>query len=170
MRLRLIVRQSGFSAGPVAGCLLALMAVFGLARVQVQAQSAAAAGLQGASVQGSVRDAKARPVAGATVYLQEKDGSGILSVHSDAAGSYRFSGLGEGIYTLRVEAAGYNRATFGPCVIEAKELKQLDLTLEAGGAPEFFDEPQFTVAGVTDGTNLGGHGSNAVVRTKESLA
>ena len=29
---------------------------------------------------------------------------------------------------------------------------------------------QFTVAGVTDGTNLGGHGSNTIVRTKESLA
>lgn len=36
--------------------------------------------------------------------------------------------------------------------------------------PELFDEPQFTVAGVTDTTNLGGHGSNAVVRTKEALA
>ncbi len=36
--------------------------------------------------------------------------------------------------------------------------------------PEFFDEPQFTVAGVTDTTNLGGHGSNVVVRTKETLA
>src|SRR5690242_4761638 len=36
--------------------------------------------------------------------------------------------------------------------------------------PEFFDEPQFTVAGVTDTTSLGGHGSNVVVRTKETLA
>src|SRR5882762_8942700 len=37
-------------------------------------------------------------------------------------------------------------------------------------APEFFDEPQFTVAGVTDPTNLGGHGSDTTVRTRESLA
>ena len=36
--------------------------------------------------------------------------------------------------------------------------------------PEFFDEPQFTVAGVTDTTNLGGHGSNTVARTKDALA
>ena len=71
---------------------------------------------------------------------------------------------------LRVEAQEHGQSTFGPCVLGPKEAKQLDLTLEAGGAPEFFDEPQFTVAGVTDGTNLGGHGSNAVVRTKESLA
>jgi tetratricopeptide (TPR) repeat protein len=38
------------------------------------------------------------------------------------------------------------------------------------GQPQFFDEPQFTVAGVTDVTNLGGHGSNTVLRTKEALA
>jgi Tfp pilus assembly protein PilF len=38
------------------------------------------------------------------------------------------------------------------------------------GQPEFYDEPKFTVAGVTDPTNLGGHGSDTVVRTKEALA
>src|SRR6185295_14773551 len=40
----------------------------------------------------------------------------------------------------------------------------------ASAQPEFFDEPQFTVAGVTDTTNLGGHGSNTVARTKDALA
>ena len=43
-------------------------------------------------------------------------------------------------------------------------------TPASAGQPEFFDEPQFTVAGVTDTTHLGGHGSNVVVRTKEALA
>src|SRR6266850_4171448 len=36
--------------------------------------------------------------------------------------------------------------------------------------PQFYDEPQFTVAGVADSTNLGGHGSDTVVRTKQALA
>ena len=40
----------------------------------------------------------------------------------------------------------------------------------SSGTPQFYDEPQFTVAGVADATNLGGHGSDAVVRTKETLA
>jgi len=135
-----------------------------------------------ATLEGWVRDATGRPVAGATVYLQVKDGTQSLSVRADAAGSYRFSGLAEGIYMLRVETAGYGPAAIGPCVIAAREAKRLDLTLESSKAspahanapgqhaPEFFDEPQFTVAGVTDGTNLGGHGSNTIVRTKESLA
>ncbi len=165
-RLRVIAEQCGLSASRASSCLLALIAVLVPTVAQAQAQSEAAP----ATLQGSVRDAKARPVAGATVYLQVKDGRATLTARSDAAGSYRFSGLLEGIYTLRVEAKGYIPASIGSCVIRPKESKQLDLTLVAGGAPEFFDEPQFTVAGVTDGTNLGGHGSNAVVRTKESLA
>ena len=40
----------------------------------------------------------------------------------------------------------------------------------APGQPQFFDQPQFTVAGVTDATNPGGHGSDTVLRTKEALA
>jgi tetratricopeptide (TPR) repeat protein len=36
--------------------------------------------------------------------------------------------------------------------------------------PQFYDEPRFTVAGVAGATNLGGHGSDTVVRTKEALA
>ena len=82
---------------------------------------------------------------------------------------------------------GFSPATFGPCAIVSGETKTLDLTIDTpkkipaqsssapsgkagNGSPEFFDEPQFTVAGVTDGTNLGGHGSNTVVRTKDALA
>jgi tetratricopeptide (TPR) repeat protein len=37
-------------------------------------------------------------------------------------------------------------------------------------APEFFDEPTFTVAGVTQATSAGGHGSDTVLRTTEALA
>jgi tetratricopeptide (TPR) repeat protein len=164
-RLRLTVQQSGFiPASRVASGVLAVIAMLMPAMIQAQSSSASA------TLQGAVRDSKARPVAGATVYLQERDGAETVSAHSDAAGNYRFAGLHEGVYMLRVEAQGHGQSTFGPCVLGPKEAKQLDLTVEAGGAPEFFDEPQFTVAGVTDGTNLGGHGSNAVVRTKESLA
>ncbi len=35
--------------------------------------------------------------------------------------------------------------------------------------PEFFDEPQFTVAGVSQATNSGGHGSDTVLRNSEAL-
>jgi tetratricopeptide (TPR) repeat protein len=68
-----------------------------------------------------------------------------------------------------------------------KETKKIDLALvfprasEPGNPgtsktekppqpPEFFDEPQFTVAGVTQAANSGGHGSDSVLRTTEALA
>ncbi len=80
---------------------------------------------------------------------------------------------------------GYENATHDPISLGPKDTKRIDLTLGSAkatgaqssaagtsttGKPEFFDEPAFTVAGVTDTTNLGGHGSNTIVRSKESLA
>src|SRR5208283_1053505 len=38
------------------------------------------------------------------------------------------------------------------------------------GAMEFKDEPSFTVAGVTDWSGAGGHGSDTSLRTSEALA
>src|SRR5271167_5261319 len=36
--------------------------------------------------------------------------------------------------------------------------------------PPYFDEPKFIVAGVTDPSQRGGHGSDPVLRSAESLA
>lgn len=47
---------------------------------------------------------------------------------------------------------------------------QTSSSTQPSSQPEFFDEPHFTVAGVSDTTNLGGHGSDTVVRNREGLA
>src|SRR5678816_452476 len=110
-RLRVTVEQSGFiPASRIACGVLAVIAMLMPAIIPAQSSSASA------TLQGTVRDPKARPVAGATVYLQVKDGAETVSAQSDAAGNYYFSGLREGVYMLRVEAQGYSKATFGPCV------------------------------------------------------
>jgi tetratricopeptide (TPR) repeat protein len=57
-----------------------------------------------------------------------------------------------------------------PSVVHAQCPSLTDAGKPAVAEPQFYDEPQFTVAGVTDPTNLGGHGSDTVVRTKENLA
>jgi tetratricopeptide (TPR) repeat protein len=171
---RVTLEQSAHSGISFATCLLAVAAF--LTPLSIEAQGAPQDSGDLATLQGSVRDSNGRPVAGAAVYLQTKDGSRTLSTHADATGNYNFAGLRDGVYVLRVEKAGYSPTTVGPCVLTPKEVKKLDLTLQFPGSletqppPEFFDEPQFTVAGVTDATNLGGHGSNTIVRTKESLA
>jgi tetratricopeptide (TPR) repeat protein len=52
--------------------------------------------------------------------------------------------------------------------------KHIDLILEPSGAAAqpmgFSDAPNFTVAGVTDWTAVGGHGSDSILRTSEDLA
>ena len=119
-----------------------------------------------ATLQGSVRDSNARPVAAAIVYLQGATKEQTLTAHTDSQGSYRFPELREGTYTLRAEIPGSGEAAFGPFVLGPKEAKKVDLTLQ----PAFFDEPQFIVAGVTDATSHGGHGSDTVLRSAEALA
>lgn len=165
-------RQTGFY---VAACVLAVTAAF------AQSQDPAGNATLG-TVQGYVRDSGDRPLANATVFLQPASGTGIPPAqiqitHADSAGAYRFAALPEGAYTLRAEMRGYEPTIIGPVSLAAKETKKIDLALvstKSSGAaaqtPEFFDEPQFTVAGVTQATNSGGHGSDTVLRTTEALA
>jgi len=132
-------------------------------------------------VQGHVRDSNGKPVANATVFLQSAtapQADALVFTHTDSEGKYRFAALGAGSFTLRAELNGYGQATSGPVVLANKETKIIDLALgvpqpsakPATQAPEFFDEPQFTVAGVTQASNAGGHGSDTVLRTTEALA
>jgi tetratricopeptide (TPR) repeat protein len=131
-----------------------------------------------ATVQGFVRDAQGLAVPGATVALQSEDGKQALTTRTDSDGRYGFSAVSQGTYNLRAEMAGYREATLGSVTLAAGQEKRIDLRLEFAGAslassaktPEFFDEPRFTVAGVTDTTSLGGHGSDTVLRTREALA
>jgi len=178
-------RQTGIC---VAVCVLAVMAA--LASAQAQSQEPASA----AMVQGYVRDSTGRPVASATVFLQPATATETIATqtqitHTDSEGAYRFAAVREGAYTLRAEMKGYGAAIIGPVSLAPKETKKIDLALvstqaseaqsalpgtpateKLAQAPEFFDEPQFTVAGVTQATNSGGHGSDTVLRATEALA
>lgn len=129
------------------------------------AQSGASSG--NAAVHGTVFDSQHHPVAGAAVSLHAAT-TQIWKARSDASGSFTFSGLAEGNYTIRAEDAKRNAAS-ASVSLAAKQTKAIDLTL-ADSQLAFFDEPTFSVAGVTDATNLGGHGSNVVVQTRNALA
>jgi tetratricopeptide (TPR) repeat protein len=94
-----------------------------------------------------------------------------LVTRSDEHGQYRFPSLRPGPYTLRAELAGYAGKSFGPFTLQTGPAKSIKLTLTAAsGSLQFFDEPQFTIAGVTDTSNLGGHASNATAPAKDELA
>ena len=174
----------------IALCVLALLATPASARAQSRPSTGTAV------VHGYVRDSTRRPVANATVVLilgslgqDETVGPPIQVTHTDSEGHYRFAAIRAGQYTLRAEMVGYDGATIGPGNLRQKETVEIDLflastrTSELPGArpqtpaagkpaqaPEFFDEPQFTVAGVTQATSSGGHGSDTILRTTEALA
>jgi tetratricopeptide (TPR) repeat protein len=128
------------------------------------------------TLQGIVRDSLNRPVTGATVRLQAKDEPALIG-RSDSAGVYLFSDVRQGVYTLTAEMVGHGSTTSSTIII-GPERKTVDISLASATSPrnstaaqvEFFDEPHFIVAGVTDTTSLGGHGSDTIVRNREALA
>ena len=176
-RFRVTARRSEYSGTGFPGLALLITVLFAASVVQAQPDLC--------TLQGSVFDPQRRPVGGATVSVQVKGETQTRTVITDSTGNYCFPGLRAGVYSLHAEMTGYANATHEPISLGPKDTKRIDLTLGSAkatgaassavatsttGKPEFFDEPAFTVAGVTDTTNLGGHGSNTIVRSKESLA
>jgi len=109
-------------------------------------------------ITGSVFDEQHRPVRAAKVYLRSA-GKKDVATETNSDGVYRFT-VPSGSYTLRVDSQDR-----GPFTVSGPKVT-VDFTLE----PQFFDEPTFTVAGVTDNTYRGGHGADTVLRSAESLA
>ncbi len=164
----------------VAACILTLTSMAALAPPQTRSTEPTSRVVAQGTIQGHVHDSNGQAVANAIVYLRPATGPqahAAVFTHTDSEGHYSFSPLGESAYILRAEMNGYSQAIFGPVVLAKNETKTIDLELApqtsektSTQAPEFFDEPQFTVAGVAQATNSGGHGSDAVVRTAEALA
>jgi tetratricopeptide (TPR) repeat protein len=136
-----------------------------------------------AAIQGTVVDAAHNPVAGASVRLEQKDHPGALETKTNPSGAFVFSTLRAGTYQLSSEKSGLRSRAMEALALSEGEQKHVDLVLEAAqanhanssasaspGAIEFTDQPNFTVAGVTDWTAAGGHGSDSALRTGEDLA
>jgi tetratricopeptide (TPR) repeat protein len=134
--------------------------------------------LPGATLRGVVRDPEGHIVVAATVSLQAT-GEEVITGHTDLNGAYSFSAIHTGSYTLGAEKEDVGKTSVGVVNLETRKSRTIDLTLERDKTtahrnpptpPAFFDEPHFTVAGVTDTTNLGGHGSDTIIRNREVLA
>lgn len=124
---------------------------------------------QQSTVQGMVRDSEGKPVAGATATIEASQPAATQEAVTDEKGAYSFS-LPAGTYAVEATKPGYVNQKSGPFSLGSNETKNIDLTLSPRSEPAFYDQPQFTVSGVTDTTSLGGHGSDTVVRTRDALA
>ena len=126
-----------------------------------------------AEITGTVRDTAGKPIAGASVTLEDKSDSTPRTTHTDATGAFAYSSLPPGSYSLVAEKSGEHSRTVSAITLAAGEHRPIDLKLFAqpmGKAMSFSDDPTFTVAGVTDWTAVGGHGSDSILRTSEDLA
>lgn len=138
----------------------------------VFAVSSQCQGKPATTISGVVYDAAHAPVSSAQVTLQTPDGAGVQSAQTDAAGHFEFRSITAGSYRLHAEASDLGEGDSNSFSLVTGQNLSFDLKLSPKNKTnlEFFDHPTFAVAGVTDTTNLGGHGSDTVTRTKQSLA
>ena len=125
---------------------------------------AAQAAEKDAIVEGRVIDLGSKPIEGASVRL-ERAGKAMQETRTGANGQYILKTGNPGTYQLRVEKEGYSTQSID-VLLEAGK-KDVDVVMKrlATGGIEFSDTPNFTVAGVTDWSNVGLHGSDANVKT-----
>lgn len=120
-------------------------------------------------IQGIVVDAAGNRVSGASVRLAGPAVPAGFETTTNAAGGFFFSALSAGDYTLTAQKSAL-RSHSTPVSTSFSHNLALVLEPDAGQAMEFADKPDFRVAGVTDWTAVGGHGSDTTLRTSEALA
>jgi tetratricopeptide (TPR) repeat protein len=130
------------------------------------------------TVQGTVVNSAGAVVGDASVTLDQAGVSGARETKTNTVGVFAFSALPPGNYQLSAHKAELRTRSTTVQVGSSGEGSHIDLVLDdappsvqsSTQAMEFADKPNFTVAGVTDWTAVGGHGSDATLRTSEALA
>ncbi|HEX3103407.1 MAG TPA: carboxypeptidase regulatory-like domain-containing protein [Terriglobales bacterium] len=129
-------------------------------------------------IEGKVTQNNGSPIQGASVRL-ERSGAGPQRITTDADGKFLFIASSKGAYVLRIEKPGFQNQTqsivvppknVGPLVIELIPVKPTVVSGESPEPMQFSDSTDFTVAGITDWTAAGGHGSDVNLRASEALA
>lgn len=124
------------------------------------------------TIEGSVRTAAGEPVTEALVTLRQVGETKVAEIRTDAQGSFAFTISQAGTFTVSAEKSGFRKGE--PQSISAqKSRNHIDLVLTAiysdSAKMEFDDKPTFAIAGVTDWSGAGGHGSETGLRTSEAL-
>ncbi|MGO9336981.1 MAG: tetratricopeptide repeat protein [Terracidiphilus sp.] len=136
------------------------------------------------TIQGIVVDAGGKPVGDALVRLEQKDVPSAREIRTNAVGVFAFSHLKAGSYKLGAEKSGLRSQVIDVNTLLPSDQQLLRLVLEDSSVRqsdsnssssslnhtmEFADKPDFIIAGVTDWTAAGGHGSDSTLRTSEAL-
>ena len=159
-----------------------IAALIGISALPVAAQNTSTHP-EAVSIQGTVTDSNAIPLANATVRLAPKGGPEVVTATTSADGGFVFPALPAGTYLLSADKVGFQSRATAVDATSAGDHKRVDLVLAlsqdspatagsssaSASAMEFADKPNFTVAGVADWTAAGGHGSDTTLRASEAL-
>jgi len=89
------------------------------------------------AIQGVVRDAKGKPIKGADVQIQSKDGKQIFStVKTDAQGRYVSQGLAPNVYRVTLLVNGAVKASITNTKTKADQPTQLNFDLKPASASQ----------------------------------
>ena len=184
-KLRFLFKSGTEADRKFCSSLTAIAALVAVAIPMAIAQPASTRQSDGVTIRGAVLSSLGEPVEDALVRLERKDVAGAGETKTDSAGAFAFSALRVGSYLISAEKSGLrSRSAAIDASSQGNQLK-VDLVLEDTGsehspsgvtsssaiqAMTFSDKPNFTVAGVTDWTAVGGHGSDTSLRTSEALA
>jgi tetratricopeptide (TPR) repeat protein len=130
-------------------------------------------------IEGTVRDSLNSPVSGASVRVQKSGGSMSQEAITDAAGKFVVVPQDAGTYVLRIQKPGFRESAqsivvppkvAGPLTVVLVRSESEPVKGKSSEPMQFSDNTDFTIAGITDWTAAGGHGSDVNLRTSESLA
>jgi tetratricopeptide (TPR) repeat protein len=130
-------------------------------------------------IEGRVRTSAGEAVGGAAITLMKSEGATGMEQTTKADGSFSFVGVGAGGYQLSAKKIGIGESGVVAVEVGTGETKRFELVLRtkqvgdgkngAASQMEFDDNPNFTVAGVTDWSNMGLHAAGTDARTSEAL-
>lgn len=180
--------RSSFRTNAGRGLRVTLVAIAAMVTVAIPmavAQPVSSQRSDGITIRGSVLSSDGKPIGDAVVRLEQKDVANGLETRTDAAGVFAFTALRTGSYLVSAEKSGLHSRSATVDASSRGDQQKVDLVLEDSGLGHsnsgassssliqgmtFSDKPSFTVAGVTDWTAVGGHGSDTSLRTSEALA
>jgi tetratricopeptide (TPR) repeat protein len=134
-------------------------------------------------IEGRVCTASGEPIVGALVWLVNDAEEKVAEVRTNGNGKFIVTVAQAGAFALEVKKNGFRPVKVELAGASAGESKQFKVVMErlekttpdgkkreVSKSMEYSDEPNFTIAGVTDWSAAGLHGSDANVRTSEALA
>jgi len=91
---------------------------------------------QTGTIEGAVTDPTGKVVAGATVTLTDPKTGNTQTATTTSAGTFRFSSLVPGDYSLMIEGAGFAKASVEKVTVQVGTVARADVQMRVGGAAE----------------------------------